>query len=385
MSEYQYTLKKCRGTAQKITCPDCGARNKFVPYINTETGEIVADHVGRCDREVNCGYHYKPAQYFEDNNIDGYKDRAEYKPRVIEPPKPTSYIPFEYLRKSRAAYESNNLVKYLLTVFDAETVTRLIELYNIGTSKYQFRNKEYPDYVSTDGACIFWQIDTDGKVRTGKIFLYDATTGRRIKQPFDHITWVHCLWGHDKNEWHSRPLFPGFNLSQCYFGAHLVKLFPDKPVALVESEKTALIASVYYPKFNWLACGSLRNINAIKCAPLANKDVVFFPDLNGFDVWKAKADELNYIANITVSDALEQIATEDERAQGLDIADYLLRFPAKEFTLRNALKDEFLIGEGLAVDQQESTVKKYLQLGLSKQAVKQVINELLKEHEFQIG
>jgi len=37
-----------------------------------------------------------------------------------------------------------------------------------------------------------------------------------------------------------------------------------------------------------------------------------------------KANELSHIADFTVSDLLEQRASEPERIQGLDIADYLL-------------------------------------------------------------
>jgi hypothetical protein len=47
---------------------------------------------------------------------------------------------------------------------------------------------------------------------------------------------------------------PAFQLSQCLFGEHLLK-DTETPVAIVESEKTAIIASCYYPEFIWLACG----------------------------------------------------------------------------------------------------------------------------------
>jgi hypothetical protein len=43
--------------------------------------------------------------------------------------------------------------------------------------------------------------------------------------------------------------------------------------------------------------------------------------------WKAKAQELRskYKLNISVSDCLERVATEQERAAGLDLADFLVR------------------------------------------------------------
>lgn len=43
------------------------------------------------------------------------------------------------------------------------------------------------------GATVFWQIGTRGQVRTGKIMPYDSKTGKRIKKPFNHITWAYSL------------------------------------------------------------------------------------------------------------------------------------------------------------------------------------------------
>ena len=51
-----------------------------------------------------------------------------------------------------------------------------------------------------------------------------------------------------------------FNLNQCFFGEHLL-LNNKKPVAVVESEKTAVIASICFPEFVWLAVGSKQNLN----------------------------------------------------------------------------------------------------------------------------
>jgi hypothetical protein len=185
----------------------------------------------------------------------------------------------------------------------------MVSRYFIATSKHW------------NGATVFWQIDTQGKIRTGKIMLYSTTTGKRVKEPFNHIYWVHKAL--KKSE---------FKLRQCLFGEHLL-IDKTKPVAIVESEKTAVIGSIYLPQFIWVAVGSLTNLNAEKCSILKGRTVILFPDLNGFEKWSSKAKELSHLAAFTVSDLLERKATEAEREQGLDLADYLIKHDYKLFTL----------------------------------------------------
>jgi hypothetical protein len=168
---------------------------------------------------------------------------------------------------------------------------------------------------------VFWQIDTQGKVRTGKIILYSPTTGKRVKEPYSHVNWAHKALKQ-----------PVFELMQCLFGSHLL-IDETKPVAIVESEKTAVIASVYLPQFIWVAVGSLTNLNAEKCRILNGRTITLFPDLNGFDKWSKKAKELSHLAIFTVSDLLERKATEAERKQGYDLADYLIKYDYKAFAL----------------------------------------------------
>ena len=212
-------------------------------------------------------------------------------------------------------YETNNFIQYLIKLFGVEITTEIVNSYLIATSKYW------------NGATVFWQIDTQGKVRTGKIMLYSPVTGKRIKEPFNYITWVHKALKQ-----------PEFELKQCLFGEHLINQFLFKPVAIVESEKTAIIASVYLPQFVWVAVGSLSNLNAEKCSVLRGRTVVLYPDLNGFEKWNEKAKALSDLASFKVSDLLERKATEAERKQGLDVADYLIRFELEQF---RGLSDPF--------------------------------------------
>jgi hypothetical protein len=308
--DFQYTLEPYSGMSSRYQCPGCSKAKVFSRYIDTETGEQLPEHVGRCNREINCGYHYTPKQYFEDEgqSLEG-KTKPFKQPQVKKgaEPKPMSLIPAEALKESLKGYEQNHFIAYLISLFGEEETSQLIGRYYIGSSKH------WP------GSTVFWQIDIQGKIRTGKIMLYSPDTGKRIKKPYNHITWTHKALKQ-----------PDFNLKQCFYGEHLLK-GNTKPVAIVESEKTAIIASQYLPGFIWLAVGSLTNLSPARCRVLSGRVVTLFPDLNAFDKWQEKANNLSGMAGLTVSDLLERKATQAEKAEGLDLADYLIKFDWQQF------------------------------------------------------
>jgi hypothetical protein len=299
----------------RYRCPECNKGKTFSRYIDTETGEHIADNVGRCERLDNCSYHYTPKQYFQDNNIsfDTQQPKQYTKPKSDKSDtikkKAVSFIPVEIFKQSLKSHEANDFVKFLLGLFGFEITGKLINKYFIGTSQH------WP------GANVFWQIDVAGKIRTGKIMLYNPTTGKRVKEPYNHISWVHTALK-----------LPEYELKQCFFGEHLLQ-DKAKPVAIVESEKTAIIASVYLPQFIWIAAGSKDGLNLDKCQVLKGRTVILFPDLNGFEKWSNKAKEHSHIARFTVSELLERKASEAEKKRGLDLADYLIRFDYKQFAL----------------------------------------------------
>jgi hypothetical protein len=156
-------------------CPGCNHRDKtFVRYIDTQTGNHVAPTVGRCNRESNCGYHYTPKQYFQDNNnsFDTPQAKPYHKPNAVTPQqKPVSFISVEVFKASLQSHETNHFIKFLIDLFGIKVARDLISRYFIATSTHW------------NGATMFWQIDIAGKVRTGKIMLYSPTTGKRVKEP----------------------------------------------------------------------------------------------------------------------------------------------------------------------------------------------------------
>jgi hypothetical protein len=291
----------------KSICPKCG-RKKLVLYIDSYTGEPIHPTVGKCDGTDKCDYHYPPRQYFRDNNISFDKNIANV-PRMKAAPKPQpSFIDADVFKKSLQGYENNRLIQYLSNITGVEAAKEAVSRYFIGTSKHW------------DGATVFWQIDGFGKVHTGKIMQYDSRTGKRVKEPFNKISWVHTVLK-----------LPDFHLSQCLFGEHLLK-GNNKPVAIVESEKTAIIASIYLPDMIWLACGGCGNLSLKLCEPLKGRDVLLFPDAAKYADWNGKAAILSSICHVSVSSLIELQASETERQAGFDLADYLVRFSPSVFS-----------------------------------------------------
>jgi len=112
--------------------------------------------------------------------------------------------------------------------------------------------------------------------------LYNPSTDHRVKELQACVSWVH-----------SELRMPNFHLQQCLFGQHLLPIYPDRTVVIVESEKSAVIASHYMPDVLWLATGGNNgcfNIQTIDV--LRGRDVILLPDLGATEAWREKAPML---------------------------------------------------------------------------------------------
>jgi len=304
-------LQPYKGKATRHTCPACGAKESFTLYISGETNELINCKVGKCNRESKCGYHYTPKQFYLDNpelneTTKQVCDLHYSKPFVAKQQisLPIGTIPFSYVERS-ASYQSN-FVRFLCELLTTEQISSIGDKYALGATK----NKEV----------IYWQIDIKGKVRTGKIMQYDPLTGKRIKHESGAIDWVH-------NKLKKSGTLPeDYNLQQCFFGEHLLALHPEALVCIVESEKSALISAAIFPEQVWLATGGIGNLSIEKCQVLKNRNIILYPDLNAFAKWSEKAKEIQKQCNCTVSvsNILEINATPLAKAQGLDIADFII-------------------------------------------------------------
>ena len=302
-----YNLQKYRGMSSRYTCLNCGRPRCFTRYVDEE-GKPLHETVGRCDHESSCGYHYTPKQFFADHpDLKPGKDWREERPVWLdkEKPKELCFIPDSIVTRSVRYNYDSDLLTFLRTVIDPVVLEGLIDDYRIGVTKSR--------------ATIFFQIDVQGRCRTGKIMMYDPETGHRIKDPDvpGRVTWVHSMMKK------AGMLPANWELSQCLFGEHLLPLYPDKPVGLVESEKTAVIAAGLMPKYLWLATGGKSGLNE-RLNVLRGRKVVAWPDVDGFQEWTDKLAGFTEL-DITVSPLLQQVASPEDFAAHIDIADWLIR------------------------------------------------------------
>lgn len=243
-------------------------------------------------------------------------------PRPTPPPLPTLVLPTNYVN-ARRDLKDDNFVKFLRALpWDGAARSRIdavLEAYRVGHSK--------------NGHTIFWQIDKNYKVRTGKMIRY-KTDGHRDKQPGSN-DWVHSILSRKKNDSDPWPYPNIFNpdkqeMRQCYFGEHLLNVFPKANINIVESEKTAIIMSIAYgdPQHQlWIACGGKFMISQERMEPLmaTGNFITLFPDRDAVEDWKDRMDFIDY-NRLRYNDEFVTKFWKPEDGEKADIADILIRW-----------------------------------------------------------
>lgn len=211
------------------------------------------------------------------------------KPRREQPTLPMLVLPASMVAHTESSRDTDQLVTWLSSLkWDAaqrHRISESLKAYHIGHSK--------------QGLTVFWQIDEQQRVRTGKMMLYKAD-GHRDKETKYNFDWIHSALYRDYRTGYSADKT---DVKPCLFGLHLLDTYRRQnvcqDVCIVESEKTALIMSIAYgnsSKQVWMACGGLGNINRDRLKPLMeqHRHIILYPDRDGVEAWKAKADTLHY-------------------------------------------------------------------------------------------
>lgn len=257
-------------------CPQCGRRT-FKPYMDNSTGlPLDVTTCGRCNREVNCGYHFTPRNWFDAGGRVG----AAAKGWTPPPPQPPDFVMTPW-KQSIEKLQTDTLFRFLSSRFGESKVLDVFHRYNVLHSLWH------------GGATTFFLTDSEGRARSAKLMRYNED-GHRVKSdnPAYNVTYLHSLL----------KLHP-FNYRACFFGEHIAATQAESNIVLVESEKTALILACAdkTEKNAYLAtggCSALRPKAEEKNDPfsrhkiLHDRNVLLIPDADMVDKWKDVASDL---------------------------------------------------------------------------------------------
>jgi hypothetical protein len=106
------------------------------------------------------------------------------------------------------------------------------------------------------------------------------------------------------------------------FGEHQINYSCNKgkTIALVEAEKTAIVGTIKYPQYVWVATGSRQNLKPELLKVLTGKNVIVFPDADANEEWTEKIKHFTF-AKFVVNDI---VAKNEPQGSTADLADWLL-------------------------------------------------------------
>ena len=185
----------------------------------------------------------------------------------------------------------------LMNYFDSMDVERAINRYHI---------------KSINGNTAYPCISIDGRVTDVMVIGYNADGHRN-----------HICYHYYKNKEQLKVNYPnGYKYEPCFFGEHLLTEQPDSSVAIVESQKSAVICSIVFPPMVWLATCGCGNFKIDKCNVLRDRRVFVYPDKGSEDKWGVIVEGMKRKGyNIHHRPVMQELP---EYGANTDIADVLL-------------------------------------------------------------
>ncbi|OUR93980.1 hypothetical protein A9Q87_04550 [Flavobacteriales bacterium 34_180_T64] len=261
---------------RNLVTPCCNKTNKDGKFA---TYKGLADNYGYCH---SCGTSSLPPTIYRDeigNEFCWNNITKKFEPTVLQLSHKnvlqncntnvtqsnitTQYIDFGIVIRFLQNPKENNLLRYLRTQYNNESVDKAKEMYYIGTSK--------------DRGIVFWNINSNKQTQKAKVSYFNSNGKRtnRFKAPYKN-----------ENGYYS-----------CFFGEHLITDNSQKQIVLVESEKTAIVCSIELPKFTWLSYGGINGLTENKLKVLKGKNIIIVPDMskNAVSIMTSKMTYLNEI------------------------------------------------------------------------------------------
>lgn len=263
----------------KTNCPNCGAKNSYRKYKSDTSDELYNNGFlcGICDRANSCGHHIKPEGEITENN------------KVSEP------VPDPIILKIKEAHA--NALKICLNNTESN--------FHAFCKSLQIPFAHLKSWgVGTDtDKTVFVFIDKTKTPVNAKYFRYNANGGR------DKTFNAYSIKGYTRGT-------QEYKYRICLYGEHLIDKQNSNIIIVVESEKTAVIASYFYPNFNWVSCAAADSLTDDKAKVLKGFTVVWLCDA---DAKGRKNASLNTLLRNKIKHKVVDLFP--DRTDGYDIAD----------------------------------------------------------------
>lgn len=316
-----YPAKNC------YVCFSCGAKGGPVDFLMNHEHLSYPDAIRWLGKKYNI-------------DVDNVPVDWTYTPRPAPPPLEMLTLPIQMVTNTEHL-DGDALVNWIRTGIKWDCVQRhrideMLTAYYVGHGK--------------NGHTIFWNIDENGKVRTGKMMKYKAD-GHRDRESDWNFDWIHAALarGIPQRDEHGyimrdsdgdiiydttkyRHIFDEDKQEAqlTFFGMHLLDVYPKATIKLVESEKTALLMSIAYgnhAKQVWMACGGLSLLSRERLKPIIDRgrQVILYPDRDGITKWKQKVEQMHY-DRLTIDTDPVTKWWQPEDGEKADIADVVVRY-----------------------------------------------------------
>lgn len=316
MSEYPFRYEK--HPKKKGVCPNCGQKDQF-RFYEDYLGNRMSNIFGKCERVNNCGYHKAPplSQNIKTNNIVFENTDNQ----VVIFPNEEWISKFEKWEQNC----SSNLHQFWMAR---------------GIPQEHFEKHG----VATDnrGKTVFILRNIENRIMNAKWLSYDVD-GHRVKGKNSANAYSM-----------SQPNGGKTKYGMCLYGENLLDPTKTKIVIVVESEKTKVIASFYYPEYDWVACGAKNGLTHDKISVLFGRKIIWLCDGD-----EGGRDNSSIKKLISYQQNFEIIDLFPDENEGYDIAD----------AIEDGLKPVILEGIRIAIEP-EDLIK-------PKQLPKQQMNEYI--------
>jgi hypothetical protein len=313
--------------ARGFKCHGCGKAGDVVTFVQLRAGldfrgavEWLARRAGlpmpsTDAKNARHGHERKRAA-----RRPSFLEKMQLRPKQALPTGPRTFHDVAERDASAANFAESDFFRFLTsTIAGHEAAATVARLYFLG--------------ATTGRRVVFWYCDAVGNVHAAKAVPYNVATCKRIKGgPFPDAQYLRA----------------GNGGAACFFGEHLLPIFPSLPVHVHESEKSAVIATLN----DMINAGGVRRVHVAtggkerlavdtgpdglatvatiaRWRPFAGRKITFWPDAStdgkALSEWTAHAATLRRANFDCRADGRNHTeATDEQRAAGWDRADAIL-------------------------------------------------------------